>query len=208
MYHLNKSGVLLLIRQKKSTSLFVIILPGKNKLNDFEMMRRYESFRVLFEAQSVIAFCFGHLVNRGNFCLWNPEAWALELGIQLMESGIPLTIGVRNPVLGIRNPRCGIHNPRLSWIPLRGAGCKQAWILRTRNKHVLKFQELSNSRFIGDTFSWEIYELKLKSILKRLFTRRSLKERYQTVLSKEKVWSAVIDLRKRKRWTLKWLPKL
>ena len=128
MYHLNKSGVLLMIRQRKSTSLFVIILPGKNKLNDFELMRRYESFRVLFEALSVIAFCFGHLVNRGNFCLWNPEAWALELGIQLMESGIPLTIGVCNPVLGIRNPRCGIHNPRLSWIPLRGADCKQAWI--------------------------------------------------------------------------------
>ena len=91
MYHLNKSGVLLLIRQRKSTSLFVIILRGKNKLNDFELMRRYESFRVLFEALSVIAFCFGHLVNRGNFCLWNPEAWALELGIQLMQSGIPLT---------------------------------------------------------------------------------------------------------------------
>ena len=50
MYHLNKSGVLLLIRQRKSTSLFVIILRGKNKLNDFELMRRYESFRVLFEA--------------------------------------------------------------------------------------------------------------------------------------------------------------
>ena len=115
-----------MIRQRKSTSLFVIILPGKNKLNDFELMRRYESFRVLFEALSVIAFCFGHLVNRGNFCLWNLEAWALELGIQLMESGIPLTIGVCNPVLGIRNPRCGIHNPRLSWIPLRGADCKQA----------------------------------------------------------------------------------
>ena len=115
-----------MIRQRKLTSLFVIILPGKNKLNDFELMRRYESFRVLFEALSVIAFCFGHLVNRGNLCLWNPEAWALELGIQLMESGIPLTIGVCNPVLGIRNPRCGIHNPRLSWIPLRGADCKQA----------------------------------------------------------------------------------
>ena len=29
--------------------------------------------------------------------LWNPESWALESGIQLKESGIPLTIGIRNP---------------------------------------------------------------------------------------------------------------
>ena len=29
--------------------------------------------------------------------LWNPESWALENGIQLKESGIPLTIGIRNP---------------------------------------------------------------------------------------------------------------
>ena len=45
--------------------------------------------------------------NPGNFCLWNPESGkfllleseslALESGIQLKESGIPLTISVRNP---------------------------------------------------------------------------------------------------------------
>ena len=152
----------------------------------------YKGFRIPESGK----FCFGHLVNSGNFCLWNPDTWALESGIQLMESGIPLTIGIRNPVLGIRNPRYGIQNPRLSWIPLRGRAVSRREFLRTRNKYVLKFQELSNSRFIGDTFSWEIVELKFKSILKRLFTRRSLKERYQTVLSKEKVWSAVIDLKK------------
>ena len=28
---------------------------------------------------------------RGNFCLWNPKSWSLESGIQLKESGIPLT---------------------------------------------------------------------------------------------------------------------
>ena len=45
----------------------------------------------------------------------------------LMESGIPLTIGIQNPsyndndwnpVSWIRNPRCEIQNPRLSWILL------------------------------------------------------------------------------------------
>ena len=33
----------------------------------------------------------------GNFCLWNPKSWSVESGIQLKESGIPLTIGTRNP---------------------------------------------------------------------------------------------------------------
>ena len=33
----------------------------------------------------------------GNFCLWHPESWALESGRQLKESGISLTIGIRNP---------------------------------------------------------------------------------------------------------------
>ena len=61
------------------------------------------------------------------FCLWNPESRVLESGIQLMESGIPLTIGIQNPsstdkdwnpVPGIWNPQRGIQNPSLSWIPL------------------------------------------------------------------------------------------
>ena len=29
--------------------------------------------------------------------LWIPEFWVLESGIPLKESGIPLTIGIRNP---------------------------------------------------------------------------------------------------------------
>ena len=35
--------------------------------------------------------------NPGMFCLWNPESWALESGIQHWESGILLKIGIRNP---------------------------------------------------------------------------------------------------------------
>ena len=65
----------------------------------------------------------------GNFCWWNGISWALESGIQLKESGIPLTTGIQNssstdknwnPVPGIRNPQRGIQNPRLSWISLYG----------------------------------------------------------------------------------------
>ena len=55
--------------------------------------------------------------NRRKFCLWNLESWALESGIQVKESGIPLKIGIQNPsstdkdwnpVPGIRNSRRGI----------------------------------------------------------------------------------------------------
>ena len=31
------------------------------------------------------------------FCLWNPESWAFEYGIQLKEYGIPLKIGIQDP---------------------------------------------------------------------------------------------------------------
>ena len=49
--------------------------------------------------------------NLGNFCLWNPESFTLEFGIQLKESGIPLTIGIRNPSSTdkVINPESGIH---------------------------------------------------------------------------------------------------
>jgi len=68
--------------------------------------------------------------------MWEIFAWgilALESGIQVEESGMPLTIGIQNPsptdndwnpAPGIQNPRRGIQNPRLSWIPLHGS---QAW---------------------------------------------------------------------------------
>ena len=39
------------------------------------------------------------LWNPRNLCLWNPEFGALEPGIQLKESRIPLTIGIQNPRL-------------------------------------------------------------------------------------------------------------
>ena len=52
-----------------------------------------------------------------NFCLWNPESWALESAIQLEESGIPLNDW--NPQrlessTVFRNPPRGIQNPKLS----------------------------------------------------------------------------------------------
>ena len=198
MYHLNKSGVLLLIRQRKSTSLFVIILPGKNELNDFELMRRYESFRVLFEALlSPYVRDFGFR-NPGNFALgiWligeifacgiqKPGLWNREYSSRNPESYLRLESAIQYLESGIHGVESSIQD--CLGFPYVGRAVSRREFLRTRNKYVLKFQEPSNSRFIGDTFSWDMVELKFKLILKRLSTRRSLKERYQTVLSKEKV---------------------
>ena len=73
--------------------------------------------------------------NPWNFCLWNPESWAMESGIHLKESGILLRIGIQNPSFTdkdwnqepeIRNARREIQNPRLSWLPLH------AWRLTGR----------------------------------------------------------------------------
>ena len=66
----------------------------------------------------------------GKFCSWNHQSWALESGIQLKESGIPPTIGIRNPSSTDKywnpvseiwtDPRRRIQNLRLSWISLHG----------------------------------------------------------------------------------------
>ena len=75
--------------------------------------------------------------NEGNICVCNPESRALESRIQLKESGIPLTIGIRylsstdkeseiqyleSGIHGVESsPESRIQNPSLSWIPLHGA---------------------------------------------------------------------------------------
>ena len=50
--------------------------------------------------------------NQQNFCLWNPESRALESGIQLKESGIPLRIGIQIPLTktGIKYLESRIHS--------------------------------------------------------------------------------------------------
>ena len=78
----------------------------------------------------VVAQCKGiGIPESGKIMLEYPKSWALEFGIQLSASEIPLTIGIQNPssidrdwnpVPGIRNPRCLVQNSRLSWIPLHG----------------------------------------------------------------------------------------
>ena len=58
------------------------------------------------------------------FCLRNPKSWALESGIQLKGSGIPLTIGIQNPSAtdkepGIQYLESGIWNSEslMAWNP-------------------------------------------------------------------------------------------
>ena len=43
--------------------------------------------------------------NAGKICLWYPETWSLESGIQLKESGIPLMIVNKNQYLESRIQR-------------------------------------------------------------------------------------------------------
>ena len=83
----------------------------------------------------------------GKFCLCDPDSWALESGIQLKESGIPLTMESRiqvtlkewNPVPGIRYPRRGIQNPGLTLIALHGTN----QLSRTSIKRPLLVQDTS-----------------------------------------------------------------
>ena len=53
-----------------------------------------------------------------NFCLWNPESWDLESGIQFKKSGIPVMIGIRN--LSSSNKASGIQDclgfPYMGWL--------------------------------------------------------------------------------------------
>ena len=66
----------------------------------------------------------GKFGTRKKVCRWKPKFWALGPGMQLKESGIPLTNPESkfhtnwNPVSGIRNPGSGIPNSRMSLIPL------------------------------------------------------------------------------------------
>ena len=50
--------------------------------------------------------------NQGNFCLWNPEYWALQSGTHLKDSGIPLKIGMtRTGILSALNMEPTPWNP-------------------------------------------------------------------------------------------------
>ena len=55
--------------------------------------------------------------NPGKFRSWNSESWALQSGIQLKESGIPLTIRFQNPSSTDCNPLPGIRGDYKAWNP-------------------------------------------------------------------------------------------
>ena len=68
-----------------------------------------------------------HNRNPGKLCLRNPEFWALESGIQLKESGIPVK---PSSTYKDWNPVAGIRNPWLTWIPFhRVKELFQIWFL-------------------------------------------------------------------------------
>ena len=72
------------------------------------------------------------------------ESWSLESGIQLKESWIPLTIGIRNPSStnkesGIQYLESEIQNSRLSWIPLKPGSYMPPMYLRRRRRYRLGY---------------------------------------------------------------------
>ena len=65
--------------------------------------------------------------------LWNLESWALESGIQLKESGIPLTIGIWNPYSLIRSPESSTWSPEsTTWNPKSKAALDNLYTLGER----------------------------------------------------------------------------
>ena len=56
-------------------------------------------FSYIYQAgpSSVVRDKVSGFQNLGNFCSWDPVSWALESGIQLKESGMPLKTAIRNP---------------------------------------------------------------------------------------------------------------
>ena len=59
-------------------------------------------------------FCL-RILNAGKFCWWNPESWAVESGIQLKESGIPLKIGLQKPSSSEKDWNAVPGNVRNRW---------------------------------------------------------------------------------------------
>ena len=66
-----------------------------------------------------------------NFSLWNPEFWALESGIRLKESTIPLEIWIWIQVHLTKKLESSIWNlESTAWIPLHGTTNSLQWCLR------------------------------------------------------------------------------
>ena len=75
--------------------------------------------------------------NPRNFCLWNPESWALKSGIHLKESRIPLTFGIQNSS-STCSPECTAWNPESTiykwkiFPQLRGASSSHTSVWKTK----------------------------------------------------------------------------
>ena len=97
-------------------------------------------------------------LESGNFiwCRWNTESWALESGIQLKESRIPLTIRIQNPSStdkesGIQYQESGTHG-----VESRIRDCLGAFVhtWNTTVKHRLKVTSVIRSPRYSGHSSW------------------------------------------------------
>ena len=95
-FSLNSSNFLTskpkIIKKKQVSSTRVVRVAIKHSITDLSVTKcgitPFKGIRERFKCG---------ILDLRNICLCNPESWPLESGIQLQDSGIPLTIGIRNP---------------------------------------------------------------------------------------------------------------
>ena len=94
------------ISKKKISTRTMIKQAVPGRIIDFHLRGKKKTFIDLPKIQpSPFSFLMVHplyhpcngIRNLGKICMWNPESWALESGVQLKESGLPLAIGIENP---------------------------------------------------------------------------------------------------------------
>ena len=71
----------------------------------------------------ISALCMVILISESgtDFCLWNPQSWALENITSNADPTNDCNPKYKFRCQRNRNPQLGIQNPRLSWIPLYGS---------------------------------------------------------------------------------------
>ena len=96
--------------------------------------------------------------NPRKCCLWNPESWVLESGIQLKESEIPITIAIQNSTVLQKNTwiqylESGIHSVESRIQDCAGLFPYMGWMMRIYNYMHTEIYSLK-SRDVNFHITW------------------------------------------------------